>query len=94
MTLPLYDYDFNRIAPLLPQLQPSISIWTSQGEMIVDNQPGRMGIRQGSFRANPFNCQFTSDSMQFLIGTYVYRVRIDLPNGESRLLDDFRFKIF
>lgn len=91
--LPLYDFDFNRIAPLLPQMIPAIRIETDQNELIVDWTNGKMGLRQGSFRSNPFVAQFTLDTNNFLIGTYTYRVRLALPNGESRISQDLRFSV-
>lgn len=93
MPLPLYDFDFNRIMPIIPQFKPHITIETDQCEILVNRVPGRMGLRQGSFRTNPFNAQFTLDTSTFLKGTYVYRVEVDLPNGETRISDDFRLSI-
>lgn len=93
MPLPLYDFDFNKIAPLIPQLIPTISIETDKGELIAEDQPGRMGLRQGSFRSNPFVAQFTIDSNEFIKGTYLYRVTLQLPNGETRTSDDLRLSI-
>jgi len=94
MPLPLYDFNFNCIFPLIPQLKPFISFETDQCEMLVDKAPGRIGLRQGTFRTNPFTAQFTIDTNAFIKGTYIYRVCIDLPNGESRISDDMRLTIF
>lgn len=110
--LPLYDYDYNRVTPLIPQLQAYIQIETENGEVIVNasqtdcnGQPcpvgtgggtegvARIGLRQGSYRNNPFVVQYRIDTSQFLIGTYKYRIILVLPNGETRVSDDMRFGI-
>jgi hypothetical protein len=112
--LPLYDFDYNRIIPLIPQLQARIHIETENGEVIVgspatgcDGQPcpadgsegdntegiARIGLRQGSYRTNPFVVQYLIDTNQFLIGTYKYRIILTLPNGETRVSDDMRFDV-
>jgi len=112
--LPLYDFDYNRIVPLIPQLQAYIHIETENGEVIVgepstgcDGQPcsldgtegdsssgvARIGLRQGSYRTNPYVVQYRIDTNQFLIGTYKYRIILVLPNGETRVSNDMRFDI-
>ena len=93
MPLPLYDYDYNRIAPIIPQLQPTITIETENCEILVDAAPCRMGVRQGTYRTNPFTVQYRLDSSTFLVGTYVYRITLGLPNGESRVSENLRFTI-
>lgn len=87
MPLPLYDFDFNRIAPIIPQLRAYITIETTNCEVIVNNEPCRIGLRQGSYRTNPFVIQYTVDTQPFLIGTYLYKIKLDLPNGETRVSD-------
>lgn len=94
MPLPLYDYDYNRIAPIIPQLRAFITISTENCELLVDNAPCRMGIRQGSYRTNPFNIQYQLDTSTYLAGTYIYRITLMLPNGESRVSDDLRMTIY
>ena len=93
MPLPLYDFDFNRVAPIMPQLKAFITIETEHCERLVDNQPCRIGIRQGSFRTNPFNVQYRVDTTSFLVGTYKYRITLELPNGTKLVSDDFRLTI-
>jgi hypothetical protein len=114
MPLPLYDFDFNKVAPLIPQMQAFIQIETESGEVIVsafpptdcDGQPcpvgtggasvegvAKIGLRQGSYRTNPFVVQYRLDTSQFLIGTYKYRIILVLPNGETRVSDDMRFDV-
>jgi hypothetical protein len=93
MPLPLYDFDFNRIAPIIPQLQATISITTENCEILVDQAQCRMGVRQGSYRTNPFVVQYTLDTNLFLAGTYIYRITLLLPNGETRTSDDLRMTI-
>jgi hypothetical protein len=112
--LPLYDFDYNKIIPLIPQIQAFIQIETENGEVIVggtrkldcDGNPcigsngeaevqgrARIGLRQGSYRTNPYVVQYRIDTNQFLIGSYKYRIILVLPNGESRVSDDFHFDI-
>jgi len=112
--LPLYDFDYNKIIPLIPQLQAYIHIETENGEVIVGGTPEtdcdgnicvgsdgeaeiqgvcRIGLRQGSYRTNPYVVQYRIDTSQFLIGTYKYRIILMLPNGETRVSDDMRFDI-
>jgi hypothetical protein len=94
MPLPLYDFDFNRIAPLIPRLRATILIETDAFEILVNNEPCRIGIRQGTYRANPFTIQYTLDTNRFLVGTYQYRITLFLPNGETRVSDPFRVTIY
>lgn len=94
MPLPLYDFDFNRIAPLIPRLRATITIETDAMEILVKDAPCRIGIRQGTYRANPFTIQYTLDTNQFLVGTYQYRITVFLPNGETRVTDPFRVTIY
>ena len=93
MPLPLYDFDFNRIAPLIPRLRATITIETDANEILIKDAPCRIGIRQGTYRANPFVIQYTLDTNNFLVGTYQYRMTVFLPNGETRVTDPFRLSI-
>ena len=93
MPLPLYDYDFNRITPLLPHLTATITIRTDSSEVLIQGEPCRIGVRQGTYRANPFTVQYTLDTSRFLIGTYQYQITLLLPNGETRVSDPFRLTI-
>ena len=83
MPLPLYDYDYNRITPMLPYLQATISIFSRNCEMIVNNAPMNIGLRQGSYRSNPFVLQYPLDTSKFLIGTYDYQVTVQMPCGSK-----------
>lgn len=94
MPLPLYDFDFNRIAPLIPRLRATITIETDACEILVKDSPCRIGVRQGTYRANPFTVQYTLDTNAFLVGTYQYRITLYLPNGETRVSDPFRMSIY
>jgi hypothetical protein len=111
--LPLYDFDYNRVTPLIPQIQAFVHIETEAGEVIVggsattgcDGEPcagsedptiegaARIGLRQGSYRTNPYVVQYRIDTSQFLIGTYKYRVILVLPNGHTIVSDDMRFDV-
>ena len=94
MPLPLYDFDYNRIAPIIPQLRALITITTENCEILVDSALCRIGVRQGSYRTNPFVVQYQLDTSAFLVGTYVYRITLMLPNGETRVSDDLRMTIY
>lgn len=85
MPLPLYAYDINLVNPLIPLLEPTITISTQHCEVLVDNAVCRMGIRQGPYRSNPFVIQYDLDTTLFLRGTYQYSIKITLPDGKSRV---------
>lgn len=93
MPLPLYDFDYNKIAPLIPMLRAKISIWTENCELLVDGDPMEIGLRDGSYRSNPFTLKYRVCSSFFLKGSYKYRVMVCLPNGETRVSDDFHFMV-
>ena len=89
MPLPLYDYNFNLVNPIMPLLQPTITIETQFCETLADNDPCRMGIRQGSYRSNPYVIQYDLDTSKFLKGTYRYFITVRLPNGQTRVSRKF-----
>lgn len=91
--LPLYDFNFNLISPIIPHLTGTISIQTENCEILVDEEPVSIGLRQGSYRSTPFVLQFKLDTTRFLKGTYRYRVTVKLPNGETRVSAFFRISI-
>ncbi len=81
MPLPLYDYNFNLVTPIIPFLQATITIETQRCELLVDKEACRIGIRQGSYRSNPWVIQYDVDTTRFLKGTYQYYITLTLPNG-------------
>lgn len=93
MPLPLYDFDFNLVAPMIPYLTAQITIKTENDEPIVVAAPMEIKLRQGSYRTNPFILSYLLDSSSFFIGTYKYRVSLTLPNGEVRVSQDFLFGV-
>lgn len=94
MPLPLYDFDY-AILQVIPQLQAFIRMETENCEVLSgwEERAATIGIRQGTYRSNPFTVQFQVDTANFLIGTYRYRVILKLPNGEKRVSDDLRLMI-
>lgn len=82
--LPLYDYDYNKLNAIIPALQGTITIMTASCETMVDSEPMKVGLRQGSYRSNPYVLQYLLDTSRFLKGTYKYRVDIQLPDGQTR----------
>lgn len=89
MPLPLYDYNYNLVAPMLPFLTGTIRIETMNREVLVNDAPLDIGIRQGSYRTNPYVFKYLLDTSNFLIGTYKYRVTAILPDGSSRTSKNF-----
>lgn len=78
--LPMYDYDFNKLAPLIPQLNPTIEIWTTRCELLIQDAPCRIGIRQGHNRNSPFVIQYTLDTTSLFVGMYKYIITVNLGN--------------
>jgi hypothetical protein len=93
MPLPLYDFDYNKIMPIIPLLKAFITIYTDNNELILDKTAMTIGIRQGTYRTNPFTLQYLLDTSTLLKGSYKYRVEVNLPNGESRASSDFNFQV-
>jgi hypothetical protein len=95
MPLPLYDFDQNRISPMIPQICPFITVETEEGEILdgLEKAPCQIGLRQGAYRTNPYVVQCPLDTSLFLKGQYRYRITLELPNGESRISEPFRFHI-
>lgn len=89
MPLPLYDYNFNLVNPMIPFLKPTITVETQNNEKILCDEPCRIGIRQGSYRSNPWVVQYDIDTCKFLKGTYRYFIALRLPNGSSRVSRKF-----
>lgn len=85
MPLPLYDFNYNLVMPLIPFLRPTITIETRYGERLVENGECRLGVRQGAYRVNPWVIQYDLDTSVFLKGTYQYFVTLNLPDGSSRV---------
>ncbi len=89
MPLPLYDYDYNLVAPIIPMLRATINIETVHRELLVDAAPMEIGVRQGSYRSNPFVLRYNVDTSKFLRGTYKYRITMALPDGTTRTSPDY-----
>lgn len=94
MPLPLYDYNASLVNPIIPFLRPTITIETNKCEILVQDADACIGIRQGSYRTNPWVVRYTLDTSGFLKGTYKYQITLNLPNGESRVSQSFNFSIF
>lgn len=93
MPLPLYDYNFNLVNPMIPFLQPTINVRTQHNGLLISDEPCRIGIRQGSYRSNPWVIQYDLDTTRFLKGTYSYNIKLTLPDGTSRVSRQFIFTI-
>ncbi len=93
MPLPLYDYNFNLVNPLIPYLSPTITIETQHDELIVNAAAMTIGLRQGSYRSNPWVLRYTLDTTAHLKGTYRYFITLTLPDGTTRVSRKFIFTI-
>lgn len=93
MPLPLYDYNYNLVAPLIPYLRPTITIQTTNSETLYQDEPMAIKLRQGSFRSNPWVLSYLLDTDKFLKGTYQYKVTMWLPDGTSRTSQSFIFTV-
>lgn len=91
--LPLYDYDYNTIVPLIPYLKPAIIVKTRNNENIIDGEPMDIGLRQGAYRSNPFAFKWLLDTSRFIKGTYDYQVKVGLPDGQTLVSPNFTFTI-
>jgi len=89
MPLPLYDYNYNLVNPLIPFLRATITVETQHSEMLVDAAEMSIGVRQGSYRSNPWVLRYNLDTTKFLKGTYRYRVVLHLPDGTTRASKNF-----
>lgn len=96
MPQPLYDYDYCRIAPMMAMLTGTITITGSGGncdDVVIEDAPMTMGIRQGSHRSDPFVLRYRLDTSTLLRGTYNYKVTVQLPNGETRISPQMTFTV-
>jgi len=91
--LPLYDFPYNKVASIIPMLKGYITISTHNCETILERQPMTMGLRQGTYRSTPFVLQYLLDTSIFLRGSYMYKVEVELPNGETRISPDFILQV-
>jgi hypothetical protein len=93
MPLPLYDYNFNLVNPMMPYLRPTIRIETMHCELLVNDGECTIGLRQGNYRSNPYVIQYDLDTTNFLKGTYQYQIKLTLPNGSTRVSRKFIFTV-
>lgn len=84
MPLPLYDHNHNLSVSILPYLNATITIETGHAEVLKRDEPMSIGLRQGSYRSNPWVFRYLVDTSEFLKGTYKYRITLHLPDGTSR----------
>ena len=89
MPLPLYDYNYNLVSQLIPFLKSTITVETHAGEIVIDDEECRIGIRQGSYRSNPFVLQYLLKTESFFKGTYQYFIKVSLPDGTTRVSKRF-----
>jgi hypothetical protein len=93
MPLPLYDYDYNKCAAIVPHLQAYFSLKTDNCELLINRELMRIGLRQGTYRSNPFTLQYTFDTRRVLRGSYQYQILLCLPNGETRASPHYALQV-
>lgn len=93
MPLPLYDYNFNLVQPIMPLLKASITVETQYRELLIDRDAMSIGVRQGTVRTNPWVLRYTLDTMKFLKGTYQYYITLHLPDASTRTSKRFMFTV-
>jgi len=93
MPLPLYDFDYNKIMPIIPLLRACFSLYTEHRELLIDREQMKIGLRAGTFRSNPFVLQYLFDTGRVLKGSYFYRIDLTLPNGETRSSPEFALQV-
>lgn len=78
--LPKYSYDFNLLAPIIPNLNPTITIKTYCDELLsgLINVPCEIGIRQDHNRNSPFVVKCLLDTRSLIRGTYKYYINFTL----------------
>jgi len=90
--LPLYDYDFNKLAPVIPQLEPTIDIRTAKDELVVQDALCTIGTRQGHHRNSPFVIKCPIDTRAFLRGMYRYNLKVNI-SGQTIVSPSFSFTV-
>jgi len=93
--LPKHDFDYNKFAPSIAQLNPTITVSTTHKELIAGlvDAPCNIGIRQGSHLNSPFVVQCLIDTRLLLRGTYRYRIKVPLSDGSVVISEEFSFTV-
>ena len=90
--LPLYDYEYNVMAPIIPQLSPTMTIHTDRDELIASDAPCQVGIRQGRSLNSPYVVQCLIDTRTLTRGTYKYTIKTKI--GDKTIISPrFNFTI-
>lgn len=78
--LPKYDFNFNKLAPIIPHLNPTITVWTVHDEPIdgLVDAPCKIGVRQGHQRSSPFVVQCLIDTRTLVRGMYRYVIKVQI----------------
>jgi hypothetical protein len=61
---------------------------------MVDNELMDIGLRQGSYRSNPFVAKYLLDTGRFLSGTYDYFITTQLPDGQTLVSPKYTLTIW
>lgn len=93
MPTPLYDFDQDAFFPAFLKSTATITIQTLNCEILVQDAPMTIGLRQGHYRSNPFVYKYLLDSTDFLVGTYKARITSNLPDGTVIVSPDMYFEV-
>jgi len=82
--------------PMIPYLEPTITIrHTAYGgcDILADAEPMEMGLRQGTYKTNPFVAKYLLNTNNFLRGTYEYQITLKLPDCQTIVSPKYTFTI-
>lgn len=80
--VPRHNYNHNLIVPLIHNLDPTITVYTTFGELIggLVDAPCSIGLKQGAGRDCPYVIQCQIDARTLLRGTYKYFIKLAIGN--------------
>jgi hypothetical protein len=91
--MPLYNFNRSLFESLVPFVNASITIGTQHHEFIVRDSKMELGFKQGHYSSNPWVLKYMVDTSKFLKGSYWYQVKLELPDGSSRVSNKFWIEI-
>lgn len=91
--MPMYNYNRALVESLVPYINAFITIGTQHHEYIVRDCKMELGFRQGQYSSNPWSLKYSIDTNKFLKGSYWYQVKLELPDGSSRVSNKFWIEI-
>lgn len=91
--LPIYNHNRKLVESLIPYIKPYITIGTQHCEYIVSDVLVELGFRQGHNCQNPWMIKYLLDTNKFLKGSYWYQIKLELPDGTTRVSNKFWIEI-